>query len=116
MTRLLDAARQLLPRDDQSDSGSDNESVPWRRFVEEVTFADAEAILDMLDSVLAGDWIGFPVWARSLAYRLACLQRPDDEVLLRAAAADLRTFGPDWDNQADALERQADFVSHRRGD
>lgn len=37
-------------------------------------------------------------WARNLAYRLACLQRPDDPRLLREAAADLLCFGPDWEN------------------
>ncbi|MFE6806969.1 hypothetical protein ACFVEN_35750 [Streptomyces sp. NPDC057681] len=33
--------------------------------------------------------MAMPVWARNLAFRLACLQRPDDPELLREAAADL---------------------------
>ncbi|MEU5671160.1 hypothetical protein ACGF3C_09520 [Micromonospora sp. NPDC047762] len=43
----------------------------------------------------------------NLAYRLACLQRPDDLDLLREAAADLLSFGPDWDDHAERLKDQA---------
>ncbi|MEV5512333.1 hypothetical protein AB0L50_05145 [Streptomyces flaveolus] len=51
--------------------------------------------------------MGLPPWARNPAYRLACLQRPDDPELLREAAADLLCFGPDWDAEAEDLERRA---------
>ncbi|MFC9496163.1 hypothetical protein [Streptomyces sp. NPDC056982] len=45
--------------------------------------------------------------ARSLAFRLACLQRPDDPELLREATADLLSFGPDWDDFAEDLKARA---------
>ncbi|AWS48739.1 hypothetical protein DKM19_27305 [Streptosporangium sp. 'caverna'] len=54
---------------------------------------------------LTGD---LPVWARNLTYRLACLQRPDDAELLRAASHDLYFHGPDWDDSAEELRRRAD--------
>ncbi|GGQ47899.1 hypothetical protein [Streptomyces flaveolus] len=78
-----------------------------RHFVETVTFASADEIRAMLRDVLAEDWTALPPWARNLAYRLACLQRPDDPELLREAAADLLCFGPDWDGEAEDLERRA---------
>ena len=78
-----------------------------RYFIEHITFAGAEEILSSLRNALAEDWMGLPVWARNLAYRLACLQRPDDSVLLREAAADLLSFGPDWDRFAENLKERA---------
>jgi hypothetical protein len=51
--------------------------------------------------------MALPPWARNLAYRLACLQRPDDPQLLREAASDLLSFGPDWDTFAEDLKRRA---------
>lgn len=59
---------------------------PARDFIEKVTFATPEEILPALRGALAEDWMAMPVWARNLAYRLACLQRPDDPGLLREAA------------------------------
>ncbi|MFI1510061.1 hypothetical protein [Streptomyces sp. NPDC020597] len=61
----------------------------------------------MLRDVLAEDWTAHPPWARALAYRLACLQRPDDSRLLREAATDLLSFGPDWDKHAEDLKKRA---------
>ncbi|MGV9695979.1 hypothetical protein ACWDTR_09515 [Streptomyces sp. NPDC003470] len=78
-----------------------------REFVETVTFASADEIRAMLRDVLAEDWTALPPWARNLAYRLVCLQRPDDPELLREAAADLLCFGPDWDAEAEGLKRRA---------
>ncbi|MEU1405735.1 hypothetical protein ABZ471_25840 [Streptomyces sp. NPDC005728] len=77
---------------------------PVRDFIEEISFAEPEDILSALRDVLAEDWMAMPVWARNLAYRLACLQRPDDPELLREAAADLLSFGPDWDDFAEDLK------------
>jgi hypothetical protein len=79
-----------------------------RDFVEKITFADAEEILSSLRGILAEDWMALPVWARNLAYRLACLQRPNDPDLLREAAADLLSFGPDWDDIAESLKARAE--------
>lgn len=77
-----------------------------RDFVEWVTFASADEIVEMLDGSLARDWMGLPVWARNLAFQMACLRRPDDGNLWSRAAADLYSFGPDWDAQAEAMARR----------
>ncbi|MEV4946699.1 hypothetical protein [Streptomyces sp. NPDC053755] len=78
-----------------------------RDFIERITFASADDILSAVRGALEEDWMAMPVWARNLAYRLACLQSPDDAVLLREAAADLLCFGPDWDEEAEALQARA---------
>jgi hypothetical protein len=92
-----------------SASDVNHQSVPdeVREFIEAVTFAAPEEILQSLRRVLSDDWMGLPVWARNLAYRLACLQRPDDPGLLREAAADLLCFGPDWDDIAEELRARS---------
>ncbi|WP_306325143.1 hypothetical protein [Streptomyces venezuelae] len=78
-------------------------------FIEDLTFADADAILAMLRE-LCPDLVdgNLPVWTRNLAYRLLLLQRPGDPALMREAAASLWLHGPDWDDIAADLERQAD--------
>ena len=78
------------------------------RFIETLTFSDFNEIVAMLDKALEDDWIGFPVWARNLAFRLACLLERKNAAIRRRAAADLRCFGPDWDEEADRLDREAD--------
>ncbi|WP_223809050.1 hypothetical protein [Nocardiopsis listeri] len=88
------------PREDQ------DRQVAFMEFVEKLTFAPADDILEMLSTDFERRW-GLPVWARNLAYRLACLQRPDDPYLLRMAASDLYLHGPDWDRQAEELNRRA---------
>lgn len=107
MGRLLDSARLLSSRELGARGVAAVRDVE-QEFVEQVTFAPAEEIVAMLHTVLEEDWIGLPVWARNLAYRLACLQNPDDPTVLREAASDLRAFGPDWDDVAAALRTQAD--------
>ncbi|WCN81768.1 hypothetical protein [Micromonospora sp. LH3U1] len=77
-------------------------------YVEVVTFASADEIVAMLEVMLEEDWLSLPVWARNLAFRLACLQRPEDVELLRVAASDLHAFGPDWDAIAAELHSRAD--------
>jgi hypothetical protein len=80
-------------------------------YVEVVTFASADEIVAMLKVMLEEDWMGLSVWARNLAFRLACLQRPEDVDLLRVAATDLHAFGPDWDTIAEDLYRRADRLA-----
>ncbi|MFJ7495847.1 hypothetical protein ACIQZB_32620 [Streptomyces sp. NPDC097727] len=78
-------------------------------FVEELTFADADAILAMLRELSPHVVDGqLPVWVRNLAYRLVLLQRPDEPALMREAAENLWFHGPDWDGIAADLERRAD--------
>lgn len=79
-----------------------------RSFIEVLTFADAGAILAMLQELCPNVVDGLlPVWVRNLSYRLAVLQRPDDAGLMRAAALSLWSHGPDWDAIAADLERRA---------
>jgi hypothetical protein len=85
-----------------------------RAYVEVVTFASANEIVAMLNVMLEEDWMTLPVWARNLALRLACVQRPEDAELLRAAAGDLYSFGPDWDTIAEDLSRPADALAAGR--
>ncbi|MDX3384069.1 hypothetical protein PV682_21765 [Streptomyces niveiscabiei] len=99
------AARSLSQAIDGVDHQQVNDAA--REFVEKLTFATADEILAMLSEILDEDWTALPPWARNLAYRLACLQRPDDPHLLREAAADLLSFGPDWDTYAEDLKRHA---------
>ncbi|MEV0647925.1 hypothetical protein AB0I28_21925 [Phytomonospora sp. NPDC050363] len=81
------------------------------RFVEVLTFSDAEAILAMLQELCPHIADGhLPVWVRNLAYRLVLLQRPNEPKLMRAAAASLWMHGPDWDDIAAGLEREADAL------
>ncbi|MFE2264773.1 hypothetical protein [Streptomyces griseosporeus] len=107
MSDLIAASRTLGRVLDEAGSESRQVRDAVRDFVEKVTFATADEIVAMLREVLAEDWMALPPWARNLAYRLACLQRPDDAELLREAAADLLCFGPDWDEQAEELKRRA---------
>lgn len=82
-----------------------------RRFVEELTFADADAILAMLRELCPNIVDGhLPVRIRNLAYRLVLLQRPDEPPLMREAAASLWMHGPEWDGIAADLERKADAL------
>lgn len=81
-------------------------------FVEELTFADGDAILAMLRELCPELVDGYlPVWVRNLAYRLVLLQRPDDPALLLEAAQSLWLHGPDWDGIAANLEARARAVS-----
>jgi hypothetical protein len=51
-----------------------------------------------------------PVRIRNLAYRLLLLRRPGEAALMREAAASLCLHGPDGDDIAADLERQADAL------
>lgn len=103
---LTELSRAICPDQDRPGSRMDDGT---RAFVEALTFADADTILTMIDELMPDLATGdLPVWARNLAWRLVCLQRPDDPELLRAAASDLYFHGPDWDDQAAELRRRAD--------
>lgn len=80
------------------------------RFVEALTFSSSQAILEFLDEQYTSDFTALPVWLRNLAFRLACLQEPNNPTLLRKAAADLECFGPDWDDQVAQLRRRAEAL------
>ncbi|MET9618826.1 hypothetical protein [Kitasatospora indigofera] len=80
-------------------------------FVEELTFADADAILAMMRELCPQVVDGhLPVWVRNLAYRLLLLQRPNEPVLMREAALNLSMHGPDWDDIAEDLKNRADAL------
>ncbi|MFI6002098.1 hypothetical protein ACIA98_17100 [Streptomyces sp. NPDC051366] len=83
----------------------------WMYFAEELTFADAEAILAMLRELCPNVVDGLlPVWVRNLAHRLVLLQRPDDPALMRVAALNLEAHGPSWDDLAEDLRARADTL------
>ncbi|MEU5725911.1 hypothetical protein [Micromonospora sp. NPDC047738] len=109
MGTLLDLARTLAS-DQFGEQGLAEVRNIEQEFVEVVTFAPADEIVAVLHTVIDENWIGLPVWARNLAYRMACLQRPDDVALLREAATDLRNFGPDWNEIAAALKERAESL------
>jgi hypothetical protein len=88
--------------------------VKARDFIETVTFASADEILAALRTIGAQDPMAVPVWARNLAYRLAVLQRPDDADLLREAAIDLYTYGPDWDDIAEEMKQRAEQMKEAK--
>lgn len=100
MSELSELADAIVDPEGLRD-GQDRQ-VAVMEFVEKLTFATVDDLLEMLRADLESRW-GLPVWARNLAYRLACLQRPDDPHLLRMAASDLYLHGPDWDHLADDL-------------
>jgi hypothetical protein len=77
------------------------------RFVEVLTFSYFDEIVEMLNAIDAEYWTEFPVWARNLAYRLANLLEPKNVAFKERAAIGMRSFGPDWDLEADRLEADA---------
>ncbi|MFF8775105.1 hypothetical protein [Kitasatospora sp. NPDC015120] len=83
-------------------------------FIEELTFADADAILAMLRELCPHVVDGqLPVRIRNLAYRLVLLQWPGQPALLREAAQNLWLHGPDWDNIAAELTQEAEELEAR---
>jgi hypothetical protein len=80
------------------------------RFVEALTFSSSKDIVGFLDEMYARDFTALPVWIRNLAFRLACLQEPNNPALLRKAAADLECFGPDWDDKVAELRQRAQMI------
>ncbi|GGL86350.1 hypothetical protein [Micromonospora yangpuensis] len=102
------AARKLIVA--SQESGLNDKVGAMRTFVERVTFASADEIVSVLREIATEDWMAMPPWARNLAFRLACLQLPTDVAILREAAADLLSFGPDWDVYAYELQGQADRI------
>jgi hypothetical protein len=102
MNSLTEAALKVLTQKNRQEQIEDE-----HQFIELLTFSSSEQIVEMLNSVMAEDWIGLPVWARNLSFRMACLLEPTNAQLRRRAAADLRCFGPDWDLEAERLEREA---------
>lgn len=108
---LDEAARKMIAASQEGDLN--NRVGTMRTFVERVTFAPVDEILSVLREIAAEDWMAMPPWARNLAFRLVCLQRPNDVAILREAAADLLSFGPDWDVYAHELQGQADRLEDR---
>lgn len=108
----LDIAARQLTGQLQSD-GDPRIGALAVEYIETIAYADADAILHMLHVSLEERGWYLPVWARLLAYRLACLQRPQDAELLREAANDLVLHGPDWDDIAAQLMDRALAVEGR---
>jgi hypothetical protein len=83
------------------------------RFVERLTFSSFEEIRALLDDVRANHFLGLWPNERNLAYRLACLLQPNNAEIRREAAMDLRLFGPDWDDEAERLEQEAEEIEKK---
>lgn len=101
MTKLIDLFLSIpsSPRLEQSEAE--------HRFIEVLTFSASTEIMQFLDEMYMKDFTALPVWLRNLAFRLACLQEPNNPGLLRKAAADLECFGPDWDDMVAELRNRA---------
>lgn len=108
---LIETAIAILPREINSMAEciahSDNE----HRFIEALSFSSKESIVSMLDYMQKEHWLEFPIWARVLSFRIACLLDPTDAAIRRRAAIDLLSFGPDWDEHAAALQAEADRLT-----
>lgn len=102
MNPLVQAGTRIV--DSQFDSDMDDAD---RHFIEQLTFSTFDESVDLLDRVDSSYWTEFPVWARNLAYRLASLLEPENVAIRERAAAGMRAFGPDWDEEADRLEAEA---------
>ncbi|MEV8525688.1 hypothetical protein AB0451_16255 [Streptomyces sp. NPDC052000] len=106
MPDLIALARAVVP-ENKTDADAAF-GLPEIEFVEAVTYASADEIVNMLQVLIQEDWMGLPPWARGLAHRIACLQRPGDAALLRAAAHDRSAFYPDGDGITASLLSEAD--------
>ncbi|MFB0626063.1 hypothetical protein [Streptomyces sp. AB3(2024)] len=114
MTDLMKLGRGVVP-EDNPDVTPEQFGLAEFEYVETIIYAGPDEILSMLRTLKAENFIGLPPWARNLAYRIACLQRPDDAALLREAADDLLAFGPDWDDIAEDLQAKADLLERPNG-
>lgn len=111
MTKLTDRARRLWPPEDRPWNSAASTGDDLSSFLEHLTFATPDEIVAMMEDQspqLADGQMS--VWARNLAYRLACLQRPDEPALLRTAGMSLHLHGPDWDDIAEDLISRADAL------
>ncbi|MER5811070.1 hypothetical protein ABT143_23245 [Streptomyces sp. NPDC002033] len=114
MTDLMKLGRGVVP-EDNPDVTPVQFGIAEFEYVEKIIYADPDEILSMVRALKAENFIGLPPWARNLAYRIVCLQRPDDAALLREAADDLLAFGPDWDDIAEDLQAKADRMEQEGG-
>lgn len=114
VTDLVELGRGVVP-EDNPDVTPEQFGLAEFEYVETIIYAGPDEILSMLRTLKAENFIGLPPWARNLAYRIACLQRPDDAALLREAADDLLAFGPDWDDIAEDLQAKADLLEPPNG-
>lgn len=102
MNLLTRSAMEFIDSQDESEK-IDRE----HHFIETLTFSSFDEIVDLLNEIDAAYWTEFPVWARNLAYRLASLLEPRNVEIRERAAMGMRSFGPDWDEEADRLEAEA---------
>lgn len=114
MHRTLTEHARCLYGDEYRPTPECEQSHDEHYFLEELTFADPDAILAMLRELCPHIADGnLPVRIRNLAYRLVLLQRPDDPALLREAAESLWLHGPDWDDIAAELTEKAEELEAR---
>jgi hypothetical protein len=109
MKSLIDAVKEIMIIENNV-VNSVNLAESEHHFIEILTFSSPEEIRGMLDVALSTNWMEFPVWARNLAFRLVCILEPYNADIRRRAAIDLRSFGPDWDKEADRLDQEAERI------
>ena len=83
--------------------------------VELLTFSSYDEIVAMLDYIEERYPFETPVWLVNLTYRLACLLAPNDADIKRRAAGYLLCVGPDWDEIAENLYKEADEIEAAAG-
>ena len=108
MSILIDSMLEMLKVEE-----IDRKIEAEERFIEVLTFSSFGEIVNMIELALSEYWIEFPIWARNLSFRLACLLEAENVEIRRRAAADLRCFGPDWDAEADRLEKEVEEIEIR---
>jgi hypothetical protein len=80
--------------------------VNLEHFMIELSFSTPDEIREFLASTLGKDFLSLPLWMRTVAYRLICLQDPNNIELKKAAAYDLLSFGRDGAVHAIKLLRE----------
>ncbi len=110
MLNLIDVAVKMLYCKDDLLKQLEYEHL----FIENLTYSNFTEIEMMLDVMDEKHWLEFPVWARIITYRLACLLKTGDAKIRRRAAAGLLSFGPDWDLEAERLTKEAEQLEHNQ--
>ena len=105
MSVLITVVESMLNAQTESER-----SVAEHRVIETLTFSNFQEIVSMLNNFLDENLLILPPWTRNLSYRLACFLAPNDSEIRRIAAADLLVVGPDWDDEAGRLFKEAEEI------
>lgn len=101
MSQLINSLHQLIRLEDCSATLETE-----RREGELLAFCEYSELMAFLDEIDEKYFLETPIWIRLLVYRLACLLAPDNIEIRQRAIIGIRTFGPDWDSEAEKLEKE----------